>query len=309
MEAWSLEEAFVIRPIGSLAISAALPFATRALARAGLGVGALSEQALVPVRATQIAVAWLLGATALGPALASTPWSVATHAAAVACVALALVSDLATSREADERALGAGLGVSLVASVAVTSLFGRVGLSAGAVVLLFTGMFAFRAGAAEKDASGLAIGAVTSVLLAALFALPFALTAIGPDEATHAGDSTWRLRVDPWDEHAMLANAWASRRRGELDRALAQAREARRMGLGDGPALELAAEVLAAQGHCDAAQRAFDRALRVRASQTFDRDAALREPLLLGGYQIPPTLVTECQGLERLPDVSDLTGR
>lgn len=144
---------------------------------------------------------------------------------------------------------------------------------------------------------GWTAGAALSALLVGLVALPWTWTALNEEDAPHAGASlaTWRLRIDPWDATAMLAAAWASRRRDEPDRALAQAREARRMGLASAPALELEAEVLAAERRCAEARAVFDRALRARAERLFEGDP-LATPLRLGGYHVPPTLTTHCGG-------------
>ncbi|HJL20325.1 MAG TPA: hypothetical protein RMH99_31955 [Sandaracinaceae bacterium LLY-WYZ-13_1] len=154
---------------------------------------------------------------------------------------------------------------------------------------------------------GWVTGGAIGALLAAGLALPWTSTRIGPEEAPHAGASAavWRLRIHPWDPVAMLAAGWASREREDYRRAVAQAREARRMGLPVAPTLELEAEVLAARGRCEEARATFDRALRARAARVFEEDA-LAAPLTLGGYQLPPTLVTECGGLEQLPGLGDL---
>jgi hypothetical protein len=144
-----------------------------------------------------------------------------------------------------------------------------------------------------------------SALLVALVALPGPLTAIDEAEAPRAGAdaAVWRLRVDPWDPVAMLAAGWASREREAYRRARAQARAAVAMGLPRAAALELEAEVLAAQRRCAEARAVFDRALRARAERAFERDP-LAAPLSLGGYHLPPALVTECGGLEQ-PPVAD----
>jgi len=186
---------------------------------------------------------------------------------------------------------------------------GRAGVFAGAVAMLAAGLLAHRAQLASGSRPAAIVGVVTAALLGALLALAWTLTSIPEGAVTHHGDATWRLRIDPWDARAMLAQGWASQRRGELDRAHAQALEALRMGSPRGPALELEAEVLALRGECAAARDTFDEALRARATRAFDEAAVLEAPLSLGGYQIPPALVTECGGLERLPDLSDITRR
>jgi Zn-dependent protease with chaperone function len=124
-----------------------------------------------------------------------------------------------------------------------------------------------------------------------------------------AGAARWRLRVDPWDSVAMLAMAWASRRDGDLSRAEAQARMAERMGAPVAERLELEAEILAARKRCDEAHARFAEALRWRAAVVFEDP--LSRPLALGGWYLPPTLVSGCRvGVEPLaPDWDEAVTR
>ncbi len=116
------------------------------------------------------------------------------------------------------------------------------------------------------------------------------LTTLPASEAELAGEGeTWRrLRVDPWDGGATLALAWQARRREDLERAEAYATEAARLGAAAPALLELEAELWAARGDCARAEETFDRALAARVVDP------LETSLELGGYRIPPTLMTEC---------------
>ena len=100
----------------------------------------------------------------------------------------------------------------------------------------------------------------------------------------------WRRVIDPWDPDAMLALAWRARAGGELDVAFERAELAARMGP-DRQSYYLAwSELHAAAGDCDAARDAFEESLTAQATEAFDAPT----PLELGGYDLPPTLVTDC---------------
>jgi hypothetical protein len=133
---------------------------------------------------------------------------------------------------------------------------------------------------------------VSAALVAGAWGLD-AATAVDLDAAplAGAGPARWRLRLDPWDPSAMLALAWATRRDEDLGRAERQLRVAAYLGVPPADRLELEAELLAARGECDAARARFDEALAARADRAFE---APLEPLELGGWHLPPTLVTEC---------------
>jgi hypothetical protein len=124
--------------------------------------------------------------------------------------------------------------------------------------------------------------------------LGWLLTPIAPDAVQMAGPRAgwWRLFVDPWDGEAMLAVAWGSRRNNHLDASQAQLEEALRLGATQAEAMELEAELLAARHDCVGARARFDAALRERARRQFE--TGIFEPLELGGYHLPPSLVTEC---------------
>jgi Zn-dependent protease with chaperone function len=134
------------------------------------------------------------------------------------------------------------------------------------------------------------------VVSAGLLALPLlaeAATRIETDSEAETGTTaaTWRLRVDPWDAHAMLSMAWAAALDGNPDLARARLAMARRLGARESDAIELDAELLARAGRCDEARARFDDALRARASDAFAGGGWA--PLPLGGYHLPPSLV-EC---------------
>ncbi|UJR80396.1 M48 family metalloprotease [Sandaracinus amylolyticus] len=135
---------------------------------------------------------------------------------------------------------------------------------------------------------GLAVGAA----LVATFFVVEHVTAIAIDDAPLAGDAGWtRLRIDPWDSTAMLAAAWATRRDEDLDRAERELDLAAWMGAPRANVLELEAELAAARGDCASARVRFDEALRARSQLAYDDPW---QPLELGGWHLPPSLVTEC---------------
>lgn len=90
----------------------------------------------------------------------------------------------------------------------------------------------------------------------------------------------------------MLTLAWASARADDPSLATTRAQEARRLGAHESDVMELEAELLAAGGRCVEGRARFEEALRARASERFSRGDW--EPLELGGYHLPPSLVTEC---------------
>ncbi|MBX3275084.1 MAG: hypothetical protein KF729_32770 [Sandaracinaceae bacterium] len=302
MEAWSIEEAYAVRPLGSLALAVALPFLTdAALARIAGDPGTLAR-ARPPVRAAVLALAFAIGGTALGPALAEAPGGVASLAAAALCAAVAGIADLRAAGPADPRGLAGAFAAALAGALLVRALGASATVLGGACALFACGLYAYRRPAAAPRTGhplGALLGGAAALFLLALVTAPAALTAIAPDDAPYHGEATWRLRIDPWDATAMLASGWAARSRGELGRARARAIESVRMGGPEGPALELEAEILAARGECAAARATFDRAIEARARAAF-ADDSLPAPLVLGGYRLPPALLTECGGLDEL---------
>lgn len=102
--------------------------------------------------------------------------------------------------------------------------------------------------------------------------------------------ATWRLRVDPWDGHAWLAAAWATREQDDLALARAQLELAIELGAPVPESLELESELHAAHGDCALARERFDEALAARAAHAFDNPFELE----LGGWNLPPTLVRRC---------------
>jgi hypothetical protein len=249
MEPWAIEEA-LLRPAATLIGSALVPLATARLVRGLARGGAALRTADRTVRGTEVALAGLAGATALGPALVARAvgWESAAFAIASACVALG-AGQLARRRRTEGTEQGARLGV--------------------------------------------AIGLVISTTLAALVLAPWTITAIADAPAASDPEARWRLRVDPWDPVAMLAAGWSARRRESYPRALAWAAEAREHGASEPAVLELEAEIFAARGECEQAHARFDQALRARAEAAFADPLAA--PLELGGYHLPPSLLTECE--------------
>lgn len=142
--------------------------------------------------------------------------------------------------------------------------------------------------------AGVVAGVVVALGLVAIPAVLEAATRIEPGSEPFAGPTaaTWRLRVDPWDPSAMLSLAWAAARQDDRGIAAARLAEARRMGAHESDAMELDAELLAADGHCAEGRARFEEALAERARERFA--AGAWEPLELGGYHLPPSLVSEC---------------
>ena len=254
------------------------------------------------MRAGVLALAFAIGGTALGPALAEAPGGVASLAAALLCAAVAGMVDLRAVDRADPRGLAAAVAAALTASLLARALGSSATVLGGACALFACGLYAYRRPARAPGTGhplGALLGGAAALFLCAIVMAPAALTTISPDDAPYHGEATWRLRIDPWDATAMLASGWAARSRGELTRATARARESVRMGGPEGPALELEAEVLAARGECAEARATFDRAIEARARDAF-ADDALPVPLVLGGYRLPPALLTECGALDEL---------
>lgn len=168
-----------------------------------------------------------------------------------------------------------------------------------ALVALASGQLARRKAArptVERSRGlGIAVGVVTAATLVALVLAPWTLTAIADAPNANEDAARWRLRVDPWDPAAMLAAGWAERRREAYSRALLWAEEARTHGASEASTLELEAEVFATRGQCEEARARFDEALRARAEEAFTDPLA--QPLELGGYRLPPSLLVECEGV------------
>lgn len=136
--------------------------------------------------------------------------------------------------------------------------------------------------------------AVASVLFACAYGAR-TLTVIEADHiATIDGEAALRRqRVDPWDANAMLALAWDSRRDDALDEADARIAAAEALGAPRPELLEARAEVAAARGRCDEADALFDEAIAARSMDAFSADPFA--PLELGGWHLPPSLVSECR--------------
>ncbi len=101
----------------------------------------------------------------------------------------------------------------------------------------------------------------------------------------------WRLRVNPWDARAIVALGWSARQTQDLERAERLAAMSRAIGGPVPEGLELASEVLAARGECASARERFEQALAAHAARSF---SAPDSRLMLGGWHLPPTLVTRC---------------
>lgn len=138
--------------------------------------------------------------------------------------------------------------------------------------------------------NGRVAGVIVAALLVALPWLAETVTVVDVASAPELGaDAAWRrLHVDPWDANATLALAWDARHREDLERSGEYLAAARHVGVAEPEALELEAELLAARGFCDEARATFDRALEARLVDP------LRTSLVLGGYRLPRSLVTEC---------------
>ncbi|MGE0785935.1 MAG: hypothetical protein AB7S26_09625 [Sandaracinaceae bacterium] len=305
VEAWPIEEGW-LRPGLSLLLAALLPWAAAAGTARFFDDRERARRGSTIVRATSLVIAFALGRTALGPMWVSSRDALP----AVGFGIVGLLAAWAADREV-ARKLGLApltrtgeLAMSVAAILFATAIGSALELparpaiesGAGLVILLA----ASTRGERPRDATELSFGVATSVMVVAALALAWHLTAIDVDAAPHAGGgmARWRLRIDPWDGAAMLASAWASHDDGAPERARARLAEARRMGIPEGPALELLSELAASEGDCALAHQLFDRALRARAADAFENDPfSDAEPLVLGGYHLPPALVTECGGL------------
>jgi len=262
VSAWPIEE-LLFRPVVTLLLALALPFATARVMAGLLAPRGLEDAdaargvllALGAVRWLDGAFAAVLGCTALAPALASSLW------AAGAMGLLAGATSVAASRVAArriERAAGAEL------AIGARGLEARTALAAALVVGLALPMAAVLA---ER------------------------ITRIAPDAiaSTSADAARRRLRIDPRDGAAMLATAWASADHNDLVLAGRRVDEAGRMGAPAAELSEARAEIAARGGDCVAARAHFDRALELRAEVAFESGA-----LELGGYHLPHSLITRC---------------
>ena len=150
--------------------------------------------------------------------------------------------------------------------------------------------------AAGPERVGVAIGVLVAAMMVGAAAGLWRLTQIADDSVTSATEdgARWRLRVDPWDENAMLAMAWAVRQGGHMERAQAWLDAAEEHGAPEPESLERRAELAASEGLCEEARALFDLSLEAGARRRFEQDPF--GPLTLGDYHLPPTLVSECGG-------------
>jgi hypothetical protein len=311
MHPWAIEEV-VLRPVATLVVGAALPFVTAWLLRKLLqSDGRALQAAGLLVGTAEIAVGVVGGLTALGPAVVERrdgPASLAFAAlgALVAAFAGAVARRAPTASALHAlraRVRGCAWAAGPVVVGALPALLWsespgwlRSGsLAVGVVVGLLTGARPWRTWPWAR--AGVITGSLLAALIAAALVALASATRIEVDTVREAGGSaaTWRLRVDPWDGVAMLAAGWAARSRDAPSRAEGWVRSARAHGAPEPETLELEAELQAAEGDCETARATFDRALRARAAAAFHDPLAA--PLPLGGFRLPPTLVTACGGL------------
>jgi len=137
-----------------------------------------------------------------------------------------------------------------------------------------------------------------SAALAVGWTLLFVAVAFATDVSTTEPrsvdeDRVWaRLQLNPRDPEANLLMAWYERDRDAFADALRRADTARQLGADEPLVLQVESEILAARGDCAGAQATFDRALVSMAERALD--AALEENLSLGGFSLPPTLISHC---------------
>lgn len=256
MAAWPLEDLW-FRPVATLLLALAVPLATGRLTAI-----IVSPQAAPDARAVSVAL-W-----------AARPLEIATFVL-----------------------LGAtAFAPALLSGPAALVVGGVVGGSTAALsAFLFSRRFAPSPVGGDVRRSAIVAGVLVGLIPIATATLVERLTRLDPDRiATTSPDTAWRrLHVDPRDGAAMLAAAWASSDANDPQRATARIDEAERMGA---PAPELAearAEVAASEGDCAAARAHFDRALVLRAEAAFA--AGAMPELTLGGYHLPPSMITRCE--------------
>jgi hypothetical protein len=319
MYPWPIEEV-ALRPVVILLASLALPFGTARLLERLLHEDAPALRASASaVEGAQILLAGALGVTALGPAVVEgpdRPASVAFGALSALATALAGAVAWRSERVGTDEGLGEGIArrgraSAWVAAVAVLGLLPLALWPDGPAVARWGGLAAavglgmLLAARPHRErmlpARGFAVGALVGLLLVGAAAGAELATRIELDQVVRATDARvrWRLRVQPWDPRAMLAAGWSARRREAFPRARAWVEAARAHGAPEADALELEAELLAAAGDCAGARTTFDRALRARTEAAFTDPLAA--PLALGGFRLPPTLVTACGGVEGHP--------
>lgn len=142
--------------------------------------------------------------------------------------------------------------------------------------------------------SALTYGLGALGLLAAIMfgALPFLLGNISEERVRASSPTTADLAtlINPMDAEAWLARGWNARRMDALISAGTFIARAESLGVSRQLALELRAELYAAEGNCEQAEAAFVESLREQAQRTVSVDA----PLDLASYRLPPTLVERC---------------
>lgn len=306
VEAQPIEEV-LLRPAASALLVGVLPWLVARVAQAFFAEARERDSALSMPRALLASLAFGLGATALGPGLSPTRHSIAGHLFGLACVGLTLAADALVARRlgwtapARRRELGLAVGGAVVLDAVIWAATTEPQVAVVSGALFALALVAHARDPSRRSRAGWLVGATIAGALSSAVALAAWATPIEVGEAANTSESAaeWRLRVDPWDDVAMLAYGWGASAREAPQQARARLDLARRMGVGEAPALELEAELAALAGDCDEARALFDRALRARAMAAFDEDG-LAEPLLLGGYHLPPTMVTECGALESL---------
>jgi hypothetical protein len=281
--AWPIEE-LLARPLLTLLLALAVPGVTRSALRALLAPRRLDDGA---ARAREVGTLWR-------------------GAAVVTWVEVAVFGALGASALAPPlRALAVGSWLALALGVGAAF----TALASGAVALRVEGepprtlptrlALALRGVAPGTPPAPVTSAAPALLVVAALLLVGLAverLTRIAPAEAanTTAEAAWWRLRIAPTDGTAMLAIAWASAGRGDLERARARLDEAERMGAPRVQLAEARAEVLARGGDCAGAWAAFDESLRIAAAEAFAREEL--PALELGGWSLPPAMIERCAG-------------
>lgn len=196
----------------------------------------------------------------------------------------------------DPRLVGPALSISAAGRASTAAIFG---LLAGLPLLGGLRAHDAEAPSARGEGPSLAVLFVAAALpFAALLALRGATRGEGgPYEAAALARAPLRAALVPSDADARLSLGFRFASADMLDRARGEAAYARGLGAVPARTYELESEIAARAGDCEGAERLFRLSLESSLGDILEGHATTR--LRLGGYFLPPSLVTRCHFGER----------